>query len=98
MPSGGPITVVDHLNEVAATDGLLVVTDIDPHIVGGLVSEVVNAGKPRFAEVVRLAVETYAEVIDIVAPPFHATPSLAECRASIAYVEHDELVGSYSLI
>ncbi len=99
MPSGGAVAIVDNFNEVAATDGLLVVTDIDPHIIGGLVDEVVHTRKPSLAEVMRLAVKAHPEVVDTVgAPPFHAAPGLAKCRASIAYVEHDLLVGLYGLI
>ena len=88
MPSGSAVAVVDGLDVVAATDGFLVVGRRDVDIVSGLVSEVIDAGEPSLAEIVRLTLETHTEVVDIVAaPPFHAAPGLAEGRAHIPNVE-----------
>ena len=87
MPSGSTISIVIMFHKVAATDGLLVITDTDDQVVGGLVGKVVHAGEPSLAEIVGLAVETHAKVIDIIgAPPFHAAPGLVEGRSSIAHV------------
>ncbi len=88
MPAGGAIAVVDSLNEKAAADGFLVVGRGDKHVVGGFVGEVVDTREPGLAEVVRLTIEAYAKVIDIVRIiPFHAAPSLAESVAAIDDVQ-----------
>ena len=87
MPSGSAISIVVMFYEVATTDGLLVVAHTNYQVVGGLVGEVVHAREPSLAKIVGLAFETHTEVVDIIgAPPFHATPCLAEGRSSIAHV------------
>lgn len=87
MPCRSAVAVVVFADEVAAADGLFIVCRRYEDIVVCLVGEVVNAGKPCLAEVVRLAVEADAEVIDIVGTPMNAAPVLVEGVSSVTYCE-----------
>ena len=83
VPSCGAVAIVDGLDKIAAANGFFVVGRGDKHIIGGLVREIVHAGEPSLAKVVRLAVEAHTEVIDIIAPPFYTTPSFVESVTTI---------------
>ena len=87
VPCAGAVAIVDGVGVVAAADGFLVVSDSDNEAVSGLVGEVVDAGEPSLAEIVRYRFEAHAEVVDIVAPPMHSAPALAESVATVADVE-----------
>ena len=105
MPSGSAIAIIESLNEITATDGFLIVGCGDIDVVGGLVSEVVDAGEPSLAKVVRLAIEAHAKAVDTIriaisirAPPFNTAPSFAESRTTIAHIKDGTFVGCHRLV
>ena len=98
MPSGCTVTVVKDFHGVAATDGLLVVGHSDIDIVGGLIGEIVDTGEPCLTEIMRLAFEAHAKVVDIISPPFHAAPILAEGRAAVTHIKDGILARFYGFI
>ena len=105
MPSGGAVAVVKSIHKVAAANGFLVVGRGNEKVVCGLIGEIVYTGEPSFAQIVWLAFEAHAEVVDTIrngvriwTPPFHAAPSLAEGGAAIAHIEGDTLACRYRFI
>ena len=87
MPGGGAVAIVEGVDEIAAADGFFIVGDGNVKTIRGFVGEIINAGEPSLAKIVRLAVETDTKVIDVVAPPFHTAPGFTEGVAAITDIE-----------